>query len=71
MITAFSATDLVQKKRRGEELTYGPKIGPINEFLEHELDHFGGYPIEHEKHFAPVEDLDRIFFSALEAVWGY
>ena len=64
-------TALVQKKRRGEELTYGPKIGPINEFLEHELNRFGKYQIAHEKYFAPMEDLDRIFFSALEEVWGY
>ena len=62
---------LVQKKRRGEELDDGPRIAPVNEFIEEELAHFDDVHIDHEKHFAPIEDLDRVFFSALKEVWGY
>lgn len=64
-------TALVQAKRRGEELDDGPRIGPISEFLEQELDRFGKYKIDHKKLFAPIQELDRVFFSALKEVWGY
>ena len=62
---------LVRKKRRGEELDDGPRIAPINEFIEQELAHFDNVHIDHGKHFAPIDDLDAIFFSALKEVWGY
>jgi len=62
---------LVRKKRRGEELDDGPRIAPINEFIEQELTRFDNVRIDHEKHFAPIDDLDAIFFSALKEVWGY
>jgi predicted nucleotidyltransferase len=64
-------TDLVQAKRRGEELDYGPRIGPISDFLEQELDRFSKFRIESEKHSAPIQELDKLFFSALHEVWGY
>ncbi len=64
-------TNLVQAKRRGEELNYGPRIGPISDFLEQELDRFSKFSIESEKHSAPIQELDKIFFSALHEAWGY
>jgi uncharacterized protein len=62
---------LVQKKRRGEELDDGPRIAPINEFIEQALAHFDDVHIDHEKHFAPIEELNSIFFLALKELWGY
>jgi predicted nucleotidyltransferase len=62
---------LIEAKRNGAELDDGPQIAPINRFLEQELNRFSKYQIDHEKHFAPMEDLDRIFLSALKEVCGF
>ena len=62
---------LIEAKRKGDELDYGPRIGSISEFLEQELDRFGKYQIDFEKHSAPIQELDKIFFSALKEVWAY
>ena len=62
---------LIEAKRRGAELDNGPQITPINRFLEQELNRFSKYQIDHEKHFAPMEDLNRAFFSALEEILGF
>lgn len=62
---------LIEAKRNGAELDDGPQIAPINRFLEHELNRFSKYQIDHEKNFAPMKDLDRIFLSALKEVWGF
>ena len=64
-------TALIQAKRKGEELDYGPRIAPISDFLEQELHRFEQYKPDLEKHSAPIEELDRIFFSALKEVWAY
>jgi uncharacterized protein len=61
---------LIEAKRKGDELDYGPRIGSISEFLEQELDRFGKYQIDFEKHSAPIQELDKIFFSALREVWA-
>ena len=62
---------LIEAKRQGEELDYGPRITPISDFLEQELHRFEQYKIDLEKHSAPIDKLDKIFFSALKEVWAY
>ena len=62
---------LIEAKRKGEELDHGPRIAPISDFLEQELDRFGQYKVDFEKHSAPIGELDKIFFSALKEIWAY
>jgi len=61
---------LVQAKRDGEELDYGPRIDPISDFIEQELERFENYEVEYERVLAPIEKLDELFLSALGEVWG-
>ena len=62
---------LIEAKRKGAELDDGPRIEPINAFLEQQLDRFGRHKIDFEKHSAPIEALDQVFLSALGEVWGF
>jgi len=62
---------LIEAKRKGEELDHGPRIAPISDFLEQELDRFEQYKPDLEKHSVPMGELDKIFFSALREVWAY
>ena len=62
---------LVGKKRRGEELDYGPRIDLISEFIEQELERHDHARFDHEKQYAPMEELDGIFFAVLKEVWRY
>ena len=61
---------LIQSKRKGEELDFGPRIEPISQFVEQELEHFVNFKIEHEKHIAPIDKLNDLFIEALDEVWG-
>ena len=61
---------LIEAKRKGEELDHGPRIAPISDFLEQELDRFEQYKADLEKHSVPIGKLDKIFFSALREVWA-
>lgn len=62
--------ELIRAKRNGEELDYGPRIAPINEYIEKELERFEDYRVEQEKVSPPIEKLDEIFLHALDEVWG-
>jgi len=62
---------LIQAKRKGEELDYGPRIAPISDFLEQELHRLEEYKVDLEKHSVPIGKLDKIFFSALKEIWAY
>jgi predicted nucleotidyltransferase len=61
---------LVRAKRDGEELDYGPRINPINDFIEHELERFENYEIGYDQPAAPIEKLDELFINVLAEVWG-
>jgi predicted nucleotidyltransferase len=61
---------LVQEKRDGEELDYGPRIDTISEFIEQELERFENFQVEYDKVSAPVEKLNELFLNALGEVWG-
>ena len=62
---------LVQAKRDGEELDYGPRIDVLNEFIEQQLERFKHYEIKYQKQRAPIEKLDELFIRALVEVWGF
>ena len=62
---------LIESKRKGEELDNGPRIAPISDFLEQELDRFEQYKPDLEKHSVPIGKLDKIFFCALKEAWAY
>ena len=62
---------LVQAKRDGKELDYGPRIDLLNEFIEQELERFKDYKVKHKKQTAPIEKLDELFISALVEAWGF
>ena len=62
---------LVQAKRDGEELDYGPRIDVLNEFIEQQLERFQDYKVGYPKRTAPIEKLDELFIGALVEVWGF
>lgn len=61
---------LLEAKRAGAELEYGPRIAPISHFIESELSRFEGMTFNYDKHAAPIELLDALFLSALKEVWS-
>ena len=61
---------LLELKREGEELDYGPRINAISEFIEKELTRLDGIKFEFEKHIVPTDRLDDLFRRTLEEVWG-
>ena len=62
---------LIQMKRLGDELDYGPRIDSISDFINEELQRFEDYKVDPEKHSAAINKLDELFLSALEEVWGW
>lgn len=62
--------ELINAKRMGDELDYGPRIESISQFIDKELKRFENYKVDLEKYNAPIEILDELFLSALEEVWG-
>jgi predicted nucleotidyltransferase len=61
---------LIKRKREGEELDSGPRIDPISEYIEKELERFENYQVYYEKVSVPIEKLDEVFLSTLYEVWG-
>ncbi|MFN2197034.1 MAG: nucleotidyltransferase domain-containing protein, partial [Anaerolineales bacterium] len=61
---------LIQAKRDGEELDYGPRIDPISDFVEIELQRFENYEVENKTALPPADKLDQLFIEALDEVWG-
>jgi predicted nucleotidyltransferase len=61
---------LLDAKRAGAELDYGPRIAPIGDFIERELSRFEDMTFDYDKHAVPVEQLDTVFRSALKEVWA-
>jgi hypothetical protein len=62
---------LLDAKRKGEELDYGPRITPISDFIDRELARLEGmqFEYEHDVHTVPVGELNNLFRSALKEVW--
>lgn len=62
--------NLLQMKREGAELDYGPRIEPISEFVEQEIMRFEEDRIEYKNHSTSIEKLDALFLNALDEVFG-
>jgi predicted nucleotidyltransferase len=60
---------LIEQKREGAELDRGPRIAPISDFLDAQMERLsaGRFNIEPAK--GPVEPLDVLFRRALDEVW--
>jgi predicted nucleotidyltransferase len=63
---------LIEAKRRGEELDRGPHIVAISEFIESELARLEDKRFEQEyyKPRAPVDEFNDLFRLALDEVWS-
>lgn len=62
---------LLVRKKSGDELDLEPRIGPINVFLEQQIEHFEQSAREtSEAGENRDQQLDKLFRSALKEVWG-
>lgn len=62
---------LVEAKKEGKELDYGPRIDPISEFIEQELDRLENCDMKFINKSAPVSQLNNLFLEALGKVWNF
>lgn len=60
---------LLEAKRAGAELDYGPKKAIISQFIERELDRLSRTTFDYAHQPGSIEKLDGIFRSALREVW--
>lgn len=61
---------LIEAKRSGAELAYGPRMPSISGFIERELERLALWKPEYATGAGPVEPLDDVFRAALSEVWG-
>ena len=63
-------TQLLERKRNGDELDEGPQIEEINLFLEEGIKHFSSLKLV--KHYKEnrIEELNHLFRSILGEIWG-
>ena len=62
--------ELIERKRAGAELDYGPRMPVISAFIESEMSRFEAIKPEYPSHPAPIEMLDDVFRDTLREVWG-
>jgi predicted nucleotidyltransferase len=64
--------NLLERKMKGDELDYEPRINEINEFIEKELKHLDDFikTIQHEKKNS-TEELNELFRMTLREVFSY
>jgi hypothetical protein len=60
---------LLDAKQAGDELDDGPRISPIHEFIERELDRLSPMTFDYTHEPAPFDKLDAIFQAVLKEVW--
>ena len=60
---------LIELKRAGAELDYGPCIPVISDFIESELIRLESNQDQYKSNAAPYDELDKIFQYALNEVW--
>ena len=61
---------LVEAKRRGDELDYGPRIESISEFIDSELHRYENHRFSYAKPAAPADRLDKLFIKSIQEVWS-
>lgn len=62
--------ELLNRKRSGEELSWGPKIPIVSNFLEAELSRLETERFDKKKPRPDVEKLNVLFRDSLKEVWG-
>lgn len=60
---------LIELKRTGAELDYGPRISVISDFIESELGRLEHQKSNYRSNATPYEELDTIFQEGLEEAW--
>ena len=61
---------LVEKKKAGQELDYGPRIPEISDFVTQELTRLENEQFEKQLEKQSFEPLNELFRSTLAEVWG-
>jgi uncharacterized protein len=62
---ADMVTDLLKRKRAGEELTIGKRLDPLNAWIEAKLAHYAEAARTTAKGKNPLDDLDDMLMTAL------
>jgi uncharacterized protein len=60
---------LLDKKKKGEELSWGPQIPVINDFIFNQLNRLETLKLEYGKQKTNNELLNKLFRESLKAVW--
>jgi uncharacterized protein len=61
--------ELIELKRTGAELDYGPRMPAISEFIKTELNRLESAKPAYPAAAAPYDRLDEVFRNALDEVW--
>lgn len=61
--------DLLEKKKSGDELSWGPKVPVINDFLKVEIERLESMRFHKNKPKPDIEKLNQLFRSCLKEVW--
>lgn len=61
---------LIAAKLAGQELDRGPRIDPISDFIDLEMERFENPKFDYDRPPDPTEKLDELFVSAFAEVWG-
>jgi len=61
--------DLLEAKRAGAELDQGPRIAPISEFIEKELERWEQQEIPDRKEVPASDKLDALLRESLAEIW--
>lgn len=64
-----SIEKLINEKKRGNELSKGPRINIISEYIEEEIPRLKKITIKKKRNISKTNRLNKIFRAALEEVW--
>jgi len=70
LVLKTAIDDLLEAKRAGAELDYGPRIPPISNFIESELARLESTRFEFAKNTASTDVLDELFLSTIRDAWA-
>ena len=60
-----TVTNLLQRKKQGQELDKGPKIDELNKYIEHKINHFSEVARTAPKAELTMDDLDELFMNTI------
>ena len=63
-----SISELLERKKDGQELDSGPRIEVISNFIETELNRLSKDTLNHPESVASIEELNELFREILEEV---